>query len=750
MRRRTALLATIALAAPVLLHAQPPADQATLEQRFDAEIKPDEIGGWLKQMASEPNQVGSAHDKANAEFELHLFQQWGWDAHIETFQVLYPTPVSEVLETSSPTPFHATLQERAVPGDATSARTEGALPAYLAYQGDGDVTAPLVYVNFGMQDDYKQLERLGVDVRGKIVITRYGHGWRGLKPKLAQDHGAVGCIIYSDPAQDGYNVDRVYPNGPMRPPQGIQRGSVADMPLYPGDPLTPGVGATAEAHRIDRADAPVILKIPALPISYADAIHLLATMGGQPVPADWRGTLPITYRVGPGPGSVHLAVKSDWSQKTIYDVIATLRGTELPDQWVVRGNHHDGWVFGASDPLSGQSALLAEAQAIGRLVHAGYKPRRTIIYASWDAEEPGLIGSTEWAETHADELKTHAVIYINSDENARGLLGAGGSPDFRHFVSQLAADVTDPEAHVSVAKRLRAAVRVAATEPGATPRELADARELADPSRDIPLGALGSGSDFSSFLQHLGLPALNFGYGGEGEAGGVYHSAYDTWEHHSRFVDPGFVYDALLAKTVGRAVLRIADAALPQQRAADFADAVAGYLADLKKQLETARQTAETQASLLREHDYALAADPTRTSAPPEALGPVPAVALAVLDDAVTKLKQSAHAYDTALAHDGANLPPDRLAKLQQAMLTIDQTLAPEAGLPGRPWYKNLIFAPGRFTGYAAKTLPAVREAVEERRWADADKYAHATAAALDAYSDRLDAAREIVEGKRS
>ncbi len=745
MRKTLLLLAGMALIAAA---PEPQPDQATLEHGLDAAIYPDEIGGWMKQMASQPNQVGSPHDKANAEFELGLFRQWGWDAHIETFQVLYPTPVSEVLETTGANPFRATLQERAVPGDATSARTQDALPAYVAYQGDGDVTASLVYVNYGMQDDYLQLQRLGVDVRGKIVIARYGHGWRGLKPKLAQDHGAIGCIIYSDPADDGYATGRTYPDGPMRPPQGIQRGSVADMPLYPGDPLTPGVGAIDGAKRIGRAEARVILRIPALPISYADAQHFLAAMDGELAPEGWRGGLPITYHVGPAGPAVHLAVKSDWSQKPVYDVIATLRGATQPDEWVVRGNHHDGWVFGASDPLSGQSALLAEAQAIGGMVRAGFRPKRTIVYASWDGEEPGLIGSTEWAETHAAELKQHAVVYINSDENGRGILGVGGSPDFRHFVNAVVADVIDPETKVPVGQRLRAQMRVEGAAPGASAQAVADAKAAANPAADFPIAALGSGSDFSSFLQHLGLPALDFGYGGEGELGGVYHSAYDTWEHHSRFVDPGFVYDALLARTVGRAVLRAAQSPLPVQRAGDLAEAVMGYVAEVRALAAARRQAADAQAALLRDHVYQLAADPTHSARPPEALGTVPFLEFAVLDNAAARLARSAHAYDTVLAHGGVALPADRTARLDALMLTIDQTLAPDAGLPGRPWYKNLITAPGYFTGYQAKTLPAVREAIEERRWSDADRYARITASALDAYSDRLDAAVTIVQGR--
>jgi len=726
--------------------AAPPPDEPQIEHQFDDAIHPEDLRGWLQTMAAEPNQVGSAHDHANATYERDLFKRWGWDAHIEEFEVLYPTPITESLDLTAPEKFAATLQEPAIPGDPSTTHLAGALPAYVAYQGDGDVTAPLVYVNYGMPDDYARLYRLGIDVRGKIVIARYGHGWRGLKPKLAQDHGAVGCIIYSDPADDGYGVEKPYPDGPARPPHGIQRGSVADMPIYPGDPLTPGVGATKDAHRLTRAEAKTILKIPVLPISYADAQHFLAPLEGPVAPPDWRGALPITYHVGPGPAAAHLVVKSEWGLKTIYDVIATLKGTDDPDQWVIRGNHHDGWVFGASDPLSGQVALLAEAQSIGALAKQGIRPKRTLVYASWDAEEPMLLGSTEWVETHAEELKKHALIYINSDTNERGILSAGGSPDFQHLVNQVAADLTDPETHVSVAARLRAALRVGATEPDASPRAIARGAIAGTAGHDLPLDPLGSGSDFSSFLQHIGVPALDIAYEGEGDAGGVYHSAYDTFAHHTRFVDPGMVYDALLAKTIGHLVLRAANAPLPPQRATDFADAVATYLAEIKKHADTERAETDAQASLLRDHAYQLAADPTQRSDPPKPLSPVPYFELAPLDNAVARLRQSAHAYDAALARHGADLNPAQLSRVQTMMLSIDQTLAPDIGLPGRPWYKNLVFAPGRLTGYGAKTLPGVREAIEDRRWADADRYARLTAGALNAYSDRLDQARAVLE----
>ena len=410
----------------------PPA-QGTLEHEFDAAVNTDEMRGWLKRMSSEPNQVGSPHDNANAEWELAQFKKFGWDAHIETFEVLYPTPISESVELLGAQPYKATLQERPIAGDSSATAKDPALPAYLAYQGDGDVTAPLVYVNYGMQDDYKALQRMGVSVNGKIVIARYGAGWRGLKPKLAQEHGAIGCLIYSDPADDGYAVESTYPDGPARPSQGIQRGSVTDMTLFPGDPLTPGVGATAHAKRLTIAESPVILKIPALPISYADAQVLLKTMAGQVVPKEWRGALPITYRVGPSTAPVHLAVKSDWSLKTIYDVIAVMKGSAWPDQWVMRGNHHDGWVFGAADPLSGQVSLLEEAKAIGQLASRGWRPKRTIVYLSWDGEEPGLLGSTEWAETHAAEVKQKAAALRQFGHQRPRLPLCRRHPRFRAF-----------------------------------------------------------------------------------------------------------------------------------------------------------------------------------------------------------------------------------------------------------------------------------------------------------------------------
>src|SRR6202161_1942119 len=376
------------------------AAETQLEQRFDADLSAADLRSWMEQMSSAPNHVGSPHDKANAEFELAKFKEWGWDASIETFSVLYPTPKEVLVELVAPTHFKALLTEPPIEGDRTSTQTKDELPAYNVYGADGDVTAELIYVNQGMPEDYKELERLGLSVKGRIVLTRYGGGWRGLKPKLAYEHGAVGCLIYSDPKDDGYGQGDVYPKGGYRARDAVQRGSVEGLTCASGDPLTPGVGAVPGAKRLALKDAKTLLKIPVLPISYGDAEPLLAALGGRVAQPSWRGGLPLTYHVGPGPAQVHMKVLSGWTQKPIYDVVAKIRGSDAPDQWIIRGNHHDGWVFGALDPLGGQIALMAEAKAIGKLVQQGWRPRRTLVYDSWAGEAPGVLCSTEWAEQH--------------------------------------------------------------------------------------------------------------------------------------------------------------------------------------------------------------------------------------------------------------------------------------------------------------------------------------------------------------
>ena len=446
-----------------------------------------------------------------------------------------------------PTKFTAKLQEPALAIDPTSNQQAEQLPTYNAYSADGDVTAPLVYVNYGIPDDYEKLERMGVSVKGAIVIARYGNSWRGIKPKVAAEHGAVGCLIYSDPADDGYVQGDVFPIGAWRPRDGVQRGSVADMPLYPGDPLTPGVGATKDAKRLELKDAKTLTKIPVLPISYADAQPLLAALKGEVVPDGWRGSLPQTYHVGPGPAKVHLKVQSNWDIKPLYDVIVKIPGSTSPDEWIVRGNHHDAWVNGAEDPVSGTVALMEEARGLATLLKQGWKPKRTIIYCVWDGEEPGLLGSTEWGETHADELRQHAVAYINSDGNARGYLTMGGSHTLEAFINGVARDIQDPEKKIPVWKR----DQLKAIADAKTPEDRKDVRDRAD----LRIDALGSGSDWTVFLDHLGIASLDLGYGDE-DGGGIYHSIYDDFYWYTHFSDTDFSYGRALSQTAGTAVMQ--------------------------------------------------------------------------------------------------------------------------------------------------------------------------------------------------
>ena len=722
------------------------AAELTLEKRLDAGIDPAAMRTWLQDLAAAPNQVGSPHDHRNALAIRDLLASWGWDARIETFRVLYPTPVAERVELLAPTPHVAQLLEPPIPGDAGTA-VPGALPAYNVYGADGDVTADVVYVNFGMVADYQELARRGVSVNGRIVLVRYGNGWRGLKVKLAQEHGALGCLIYSDPHEDGYAAGDPYHKGGWRPAEAIQRGSVADNTIYSGDPLTPGIGATASAARLAVKDAPTLMKIPVLPISWADAQPILAALEGQVVPSAWRGSLPLTYHFGPGPAKVHLLVQSEWGLKPVYDVIATLKGADFPDEWVIRGNHHDAWVEGAWDPLAGVVAQLAEARAIGNLLKSGWRPRRTLVYASWDGEEPGLVGSTEWAETHARELQSKAVLYLNSDENARGFLVARGSDSMQRLLNQVAAAVSDPETGVSVQARLRARTLTDAMN-GVGDADARAATDAAAEGGDLLLEALGTGSDYTPFLQHLGITTLDVEYGREADPAGVYHSRYDTFEHYVRFGDPDFRYGVALAQTSGRLMLRVADAQLLPQQAGSVARRIDGYVRQLHALADARRKHATDLDAMIDAHLFELASDPQRPMLPPPMESAVPYLDFASLDNAVTRLAASARTFDATYAMQlvaGTRLPTPRLREVNALLRGLEQALTDARGLPGRGWYINLIYAPGQLTGYGAKTLPGVREAIEQGQWQLAEEFARRTAAALSQYSDQLDRASAML-----
>ena len=693
-----------------------------LEARFKAIPDPARMREAMRRLSARPHHVGSAYDKDNAEWILGQYKSYGWDAHIENFDVLFPTPVERIVELIAPTTYKASLQETPLSVDPTSSQQAEQLPSYNAYSIDGDVTGPLVFVNYGVPADYEELEQHGVSVKGAIVIAKYGGSWRGIKPKVAAEHGAVGCLIYSDPKDDGYAGGDVFPAGPMRPAQGVQRGSVADMPVYPGDPLTPGVGATKNAKRLSVAQATTITKIPVLPISYGDAQPLLAALGGPTVPASWRGGLPITYRFGPGQAKVHLRVKSDWSLKTLYDVIAKLPGTTEADQWIIRGNHHDAWVNGAEDPLSGQVAELEEARALGALYQQGWRPKRTIIYAAWDGEEPGLLGSTEWAETHADELKAHAVAYLNSDGNGRGYLGVEGSHSLEKFINGVAMDVQDPEAGVSSWKRSQAS-RIL----NGTPESRREARDR----EDLRIGALGSGSDYSSFIDHLGVASLNLGYGGE-DRSGIYHSIYDDFYWYTHFSDTSFVYGRALSQTVGIAVLRLANADLLPFAFTNLAETVQGYVKDLQSLRDKrAEQIAERNKDI-EEGLFKLTSDPHDPVTAPQHQQPAPQLNFAPLLNALDSLNHAASRYDRAYTRAVTDGRSTAAKSVNERLIQAERALTSTEGLKNRPWYVHMLYAPGFYTGYGVKTIPGVREAIEQGQWPDADREIVRAAAALE------------------
>lgn len=705
------------------------------EERFDGYLQAGNLDKWMKKFSARPHHLGSAFGKESAEFIRDQFRSWGYEAQIETFEVLFPTPRIRLLEMTAPQRFKPKLTEPVLSADSHSQGVKEQLPIYNCWSPDGDVTGELVFVNYGLPEDYEHLARIGIDVKGKIVIAKYGMSWRGIKPKVAQEHGAIGCILYSDPKEDGYFQGDVYPKGAYKNEKGAQRGAVIDLPVAPGDPLTPGYGATQDARRISRAESATLLRIPVLPISYGDALPLLKAMEGAVAPASWRGALPLTYHIGPGPARVHLKLAFDWNMVPCYNVIARLRGSAHPDQWVIRGNHHDAWVYGASDPVSGVVAMMEEARAIGELVKTGWKPNRTIVYCAWDGEEPGLIGSTEWAETHEEELKEKAVAYINSDGNSRGFLYAGGSHTLETLVTEIARDVTDPQTGVSVLERSISLRAVNAPNPKASV-------EILDRNNFV-LAALGSGSDYSPFIQHLGVPSLNIGFGGEG-GGGEYHSVYDSYNHYVRFKDPGFAYGLTLAKTAGRATLRLANAdRLPFDFRA-FHRTLNNYLGEVIALLGNMREATAAENRMVVEKRFLYAADPAKEFLAPKEKPPVPYIDFSPLQNAVAQLEITAENFARLVKN---NVPAGaRLEKINSLLYQCEQKLLAEGGLPRRPWYRHTIYAPGYYTGYGVKTLPGIREAIEQRNWSEAKEQIALATAAVAAYTATLQEAAVLAD----
>jgi N-acetylated-alpha-linked acidic dipeptidase len=654
---------------------------------------------YMDRMAAKPHHAGSPGSKGVAEYLATQLTEWGFDTRIETFQALIPYPTARLLEMTAPVRFRAKLAEPAIPEDPATAQ-ENQLPTFNAYGASGDVTAPLVYVNYGLPEDFDYLKKQGIDVRGKIVIVRYGRSWRGLKPKLAQDNGAVGCLIYSDPREDGFFQNDVYPRGPMRPADGVQRGSVMDMALYPGDPLSPGWASEAGSKRLNREEAKTLLKIPVLPISWADALPMLQQLSGTVVPESWRGALPLTYHPGPGPAMVHLQIDFDWSTRPLYDVIATIPGSVDKDQWILYGNHHDAWVNGASDPVSGAAVLLETARTLSVLRKQGWQPKRTIMLALWDGEEYGLLGSTEWVEKHGEELDRAATVYINSDSTGRGALVSGGSASLEPFLADVLRDVNDPASSKSLLEVARER-RMAGTPSTAEPQE-----------RGFRLESLGSGSDYVAFLDHAGIASLNLGFG---SGDGVYHSIYDTPSWYQQFSDGDRSFGKALTQVMTIALLRLADAPVLPFDFDSLSNSVTRWVEEIRKQLPKGNARVD--------------------------LRPISAQLM--------RLSAAAKAFDeelSAWSKRGGPSAPEKLTKVDESIRRTERALLTADGLPRREWYRNQIYAPGMLTGYAAKTLPGVREAVESQQWDEANQQTRKLAETLRAAAVQVEEAARLLK----
>ena len=713
--------------------------QSELESEFDKTLNPENLDTWMKHMSSKPHHVGSPWSKQNAEYAANKFKEWGFESKVETFEVLVPFPKIRKLSMVAPEKVELKLFEPAVEGDRSSEMTKDVLPGYNAFSADGNVTGELVFVNYGLNEDYEELKRLGIDVKGKIVIAKYGRSFRGIKPKIAHEQGAIGCIMYSDPKDDGYVVGDVYPVGPYRNEFGIQRGSVLDMPARPGDALTPGYAATQDAERLSINEASTIMKIPVMPISYADALPLLKAIKGPVVPDSWKGGLPITYHIGPGPAKVNLHLEFDWSLRTAYNPVGRMKGSVYPDEWIMRGNHHDGWGHGASDPISGMVSLMEEARAIGELTKTGWRPKRTLIYAGWDAEEPGLLGSTEWVEYNLNDIREKMVVYINTDGTGVGYLSMGGSHSLEKFVNEVIRDVDDPVHDVSLDNRLRSRMRVREHNSGT----FGEGRE--SERQDLRMYAMGAGSDYTAFLHHAGVPALNMAFGGE-SGGGSYHSLYDTYEHYKRFSDGKFIYGTTLSKVNGRLVLRLSEADILPFRFVNMVDNIGKFVEQNKKLSEDIRKSTKSLNDLLDNNDFAISSNPKKTYLPPKRLLQVPEFDFKPLDAALARLSTSAWKYEEALLkYQKGSLTTERKSEINALLRSVDQAFIYSKGLPRRDWFKNMMYAPGYYTGYGVKTLPGIREGLEERKWNEVRVYIKEVSKALDRASENINSASRIL-----
>ena len=648
------------------------AAEAARERAFKAMPSAKAAEADFDVMTAEPHHVGSPYEIKLADYIAGQLQEFGFGVTRYEYSVLVPWPGERRVEIVAPDTLELQVEEEAIPGDPWAGKP-GILPAYNAYSPAGDVTGEIVYVNYGIPADYDELATLGVDVKGKIVLARYGGSWRGIKPKVAAEHGAVGCLIYSDPRDDGYFQGDVYPDGPHRGWGMIQRGSVMDMPRYPGDPSTPGRPSKPGVERLPIERIDTLAKIPVQPMSYRDGVEILKRLKGPVAPEAWRGSLPLTYHVGPGPAKVHLSLQMDYGQRRLINVVGRIAGGEFPDEWIIVGSHRDAWVFGASDSVSGHVSMMSVARAFGEMMKNGWKPRRSILFVSWDGEEPGLLGSTEWVEDLAPELKAKTAVYVNRDAGAGGPFFSGNAVhSLTPFVHELAQSVdSDRPSKTLYDVWLEHA------------REEKPAKDR-QPMLKAPLvGALGSGSDYTAFLDHIGVASLDMSLSGPGD-GGTYHSTYDNPAWFKKFIDPQFKFSVLAAQVTGVAVLRLADAELLPFDYESYGRQILEYVNEIEKDA-TGKAAAES-----KKVDFA---------------------GLKTAAEAFARAGASLKKQGDALL--AGNRAKAALAGLNHRMIMAERDLVEPAGLPDRPWFRHTIYAPGLYTGYGVKTIPGVREAVD-------------------------------------
>jgi len=633
----------------------------------------------LRILTKVPHMAGTVEDKATADYVARKFREAGLDTEIVEYKVWmnYPLEISVDMTAPAGVEMHGPTREH-VANDPYQDDPRVVMP-FNGMSPSGDVEAEVVYANYGTPEDFEKLDRMKIDVRGRIVLVRYSQNFRGVKVFIAQERHAAGVIIYSDPADDGWRRGDKYPDGPWRPDTGIQRGSVGYMFEFPGDPTTPGVASVPSlpaSQRISPLDSAQMPKIPATPLSYHDAWPILEHLGGPDSPRDWQGSLPFTYHVGPGPARVKMHLRQDYQFRTLWNVIARVPGNELPDDWVIAGNHRDAWVYGAVDPNSGTAAMLEAVRGVGELLKAGWKPKRTLLFCSWDGEEEGLIGSTEWVEQHEAELR-NASAYFNMDVAVSGSrFGASAVPSLKQFLRDVTKVVPSPKGGTvyEAWQKSSQTESLAATQ---SPSEIVAENHrmpVAQVKADVPVGDLGSGSDYTAFLQHLGIPSTDISSSGPY---GVYHSAFDNFAWFKKFGDPDFVYEQEMARVFGLEAVRMADADVLPYDYDEYGKEVEAYL-------DAARKRAT------------------------EKLG------VHALDfDAVNAAARHFELAGTKILARQKTPPPDA-SRLNQALLNAERALLLPHGLPHRPWFRHVIFAPGEYTGYAAVVIPGVNEALDK------------------------------------